>query len=275
MVLAAVGAPTMQHVDYSAKLIASLPDSVEQAAREPFGARCVVFALLLDADDTVRQQQLTLLHDKEGEATKRETARLAEQMTQLPKTTRLPLIEIAQGTLRQLSPEQYRRFRRRAIALIKADDKINLFEFIIQCVLLNHLDRVFGIARASQVRYYSIRGVAADAAVLMSAITHVGHRELDTAKRIYTEAIWPLQLGKLHTGILDREQCTLQRLQSALKKLATCSMPIKKRILGAAALCVAADGEVTVGEAELLRAIADSLDCPIPPILPGKLQKAG
>ena len=38
----------------------------------------------------------------------------------------------------------------------------------------------------------------------------------------------------------------------------------------AAAACVAADHEVTVSEAELFRAIADTLDCPVPPLLPGQ-----
>jgi hypothetical protein len=44
----------------------------------------------------------------------------------------------------------------------------------------------------------------------------------------------------------------------------------KKRLLEAATACVVADRRVTVAEAELLRAIADSLDCPVPPFLPGQ-----
>jgi len=33
---------------------------------------------------------------------------------------------------------------------------------------------------------------------------------------------------------------------------------------------IAADGYVTLGEAELLRATAATLDCPMPPLLPGQ-----
>ena len=109
IVLAAVGAPTAEHVDYCSQLIAALPQMVEKSAREPFGARCVVFALLLDSNDVVRQKQLQLLASKEGESTSREVAQLADQLTQLSKSSRLPLIDIAQGTLRRLSSEQYRR----------------------------------------------------------------------------------------------------------------------------------------------------------------------
>jgi hypothetical protein len=42
--------------------------------------------------------------------------------------------------------------------------------------------------------------------------------------------------------------------------------PLKGRILAARAACIGADGKVTLEEGELLRAIADSLDCPVPPL---------
>jgi hypothetical protein len=62
------------------------------------------------------------------------------------------------------------------------------------------------------------------------------------------------------------EQCRAETVGAALDKLAQSSPPIKKRLLNAAIRAVSLDGQVTVGEAELLRAIADSLDCPLPPL---------
>jgi tellurite resistance protein len=35
-------------------------------------------------------------------------------------------------------------------------------------------------------------------------------------------------------------------------------------------LCAGADGEINTDEAELLRAIADTLGVPVPPLLPGQ-----
>ena len=58
------------------------------------------------------------------------------------------------------------------------------------------------------------------------------------------------------------------RLDEALQKLDLASRPLKKQILMAcAAATIGADGQITVEEGELLRAISDSLDCPMPPIL--------
>ena len=272
-VIAAVGAPSMDHVDYSSQLLSSLPASVTAAIREPFSARCVVFALLLDSDHEIRQLQIRLLIDEEGEPASRESARLAEQLAQIDKSVRLPLVEFVQGTLRQLSPEQYSRFRRTVYQLIKADEKINLFEFVLQCVLLNHLDRTFSKRKPPQVLYYSVRGVVEEVVVLMSALAHVGHRDAQVAEATFQQAVAPLQLDASRVAFLDSGQCSLSRIKSALQKLATCSMPVKKRVLGTATLCVAVDGTITVGEAELLRAVADSLDCPIPPIIPGKVKQ--
>lgn len=271
MVLAAVGAPTTEHVAYSSKLISSLPERLNGSAREPFGARCIVFALLLDSDDHARQQQLNMLNEQEGAGTANETARAATQLESFERRAMLPLVEIIQGTLRQLSPQQYRRFRQQVFGLIGADEKVSLFEFIMKCVLLNHLDRVFGLASSPPVRYYGIRGVAREVAVVMSAVAHLGHRDVVEARRAYAAAMASLSLDNSVAECLDRRRCSLSRVKSSLDKLATCSMPIKKRVLGAAVLCVAVDRTVTVGEAELLRAVASSLDCPVPPILPGKV----
>ena len=44
----------------------------------------------------------------------------------------------------------------------------------------------------------------------------------------------------------------------------------KRKILEAAIAIVVADRAVTVDEGELLRAIAEALDCPVPPLLPGR-----
>jgi tellurite resistance protein len=49
--------------------------------------------------------------------------------------------------------------------------------------------------------------------------------------------------------------------------LTQASAAAKRNILLACAQTVAADGQVQVREAELLRAIADALDCPIPPFV--------
>jgi hypothetical protein len=60
---------------------------------------------------------------------------------------------------------------------------------------------------------------------------------------------------------------TLAHLDAALDRLALTPAPFRKRILQAFAAALAADGTLSATEAELLRAIAAALDCPLPPML--------
>jgi uncharacterized tellurite resistance protein B-like protein len=59
----------------------------------------------------------------------------------------------------------------------------------------------------------------------------------------------------------------LPQVDAALNRLAFAVPQIKKNVLTACAQTVAADGVIHEAEAELLRAIADSVDCPMPPFV--------
>ncbi|MCK7466887.1 MAG: hypothetical protein MZU91_01225 [Desulfosudis oleivorans] len=60
----------------------------------------------------------------------------------------------------------------------------------------------------------------------------------------------------------------LDALDPALTRLDWLPPLIKQQLIEAMVLTVAHDRKVTLGEAELLRAICASLHCPLPPLLP-------
>ena len=67
--------------------------------------------------------------------------------------------------------------------------------------------------------------------------------------------------------LLSRGQCGVEPLDAALDRLALAAPIIKKNLLEACARVVGADGVIQETEAELLRAVADTLDCPMPPLI--------
>ena len=69
--------------------------------------------------------------------------------------------------------------------------------------------------------------------------------------------------------VLENE-CELGQVDVALNRLCQAVPQIKKNVLNACAQTVAADGVIQEMEAELLRAIADTLDCPMPPFIPAQ-----
>ena len=52
-----IGNPTVDHQRYAAQLIGSLPDELTTAAHEAYGARAVIYGLLLDQDPEIRARQ--------------------------------------------------------------------------------------------------------------------------------------------------------------------------------------------------------------------------
>ena len=59
----------------------------------------------------------------------------------------------------------------------------------------------------------------------------------------------------------------MDKISVALDRLAVAAPIIKKNLLTACVQVVGADGVIQEAEAELLRAVADTLDCPMPPMV--------
>lgn len=55
--LNSIGGTDNKQVTYAQNLLASLPASVLDAASEPYGARALVYCLLLDSNEAVREKQ--------------------------------------------------------------------------------------------------------------------------------------------------------------------------------------------------------------------------
>ena len=60
-------------------------------------------------------------------------------------------------------------------------------------------------------------------------------------------------------------------MDAALDRVAGLAPQGKKNLLHACAVTVAADGRIQSREAELLRAFADTLECPLPPFMEGQI----
>jgi hypothetical protein len=93
-----------------------------------------------------------------------------------------------------------------------------------------------------------------------------------------------LQLARLKAGAEPQDFVETLRLvapvqalpfDAALQTLNQSVPAIKRRIVVACAACILANQQVTVREAELLRAICDTLDYPLPPLVVGEAEGRG
>jgi hypothetical protein len=201
-----------------------------------------------------------------------ETLRLWEVVRGLSSDWKLPLVDLAGPALRDLSPEQYGNFSRCMRELIAADQQIDLFEFALQKVVRRHLAPHFGPPPRRVVQYYSHKGLAAEIGLLLSALAHVGQSGEQAAQQAFQNGIAPLVENGVYIPFFKWNQCHPEALDRALDACLAAAPGVRQRILTAMVATVAADGVVQPAEAELLRAFADALECPIPPFLGGRPQ---
>jgi Zn-dependent protease with chaperone function len=267
-VLPTVGRPTTQHLEYASALDQALPSQLESAARDPLGASALVCALLLSDDQTARQAQLEEVGRITSVNIRREISRIWPETQKLPVQAKIPLIDLALPALRRLSPQQFQQFRIAIFVLVQSDRQIDLFEFMLQKILIRHLEPYFVPARGTVTQYYSLRPMVADCGVLLSAMAYAGHKSDTEAKAAFGQGAQSLSYAA-QTAIpfFPKGQCDLARVDAALARLSQAVPQIKKNVLNACVLTIAADEIIHEREAELVRAIADALDCPIPPLV--------
>jgi peptidase M48-like protein len=268
--LESVGTPAEEHVAYAAELVSSLPAALVSALHQPVGAMGTIYAVLLSDDPTVQASQLAEIATYVSEGAADAVRRLRSLVEPLPLRAFLPLVEMAVPALNDLTVEQYQQLRAMVKRLIAADEKVSLFEYALERALLKHLSRQFDKPRAPLVKYYSMRPLLPACGQLLSHLAYASHRGIDAgiAQCGFSAAVERLRVDLDQVPMFPRQECQFSALDDALDRLAAATPQIKKRVLEACAASIAADGQVTVAEGELLRVFADSLDCPVPPLMP-------
>lgn len=266
-----VGHPTTRHLQYAADLHQSLPEALKSAARDPLGASALIYALLLSHDPAAREKQLADLAAAASDPIVDETLTLWPETQNVNVRAIIPLVDLALPALRQLSPAQFHEFRAAVRALVESDRQIDLFEYMLQKIVLRHLEPNFVPTPKKVTQYYDLKPLAADCGILLSATAYAGQEDPAQVQAAFARGAQLLsRIAKSEIPFLPKVDCDLPRLDAALECLALAVPQIKKNVLNACAETVAADGLLQAPEAELLRAIADSLDCPIPPLIPAQ-----
>ncbi len=253
--------PGMEQILYAAVILDSMPQPVTAAVHEPYGARAIVYCLLLDKDATIRKEQLEVLRQRAEPQSYEETVRLAPQVGQLAADARIPLADMAIPALKELSPGQYDTFCEIVDALVQADNKIDLFEYSLSKMLRSTLDVHFGRRKPTRTQYYALGRLGGSVAIVFGTLAHAGQSDAEKAAVAYHAAMQHVDRSE---PLPPRSECSLRAFDDALVQLASASMKLKQKILDACQLCVIADQEVTSRERELLRAVAAALECPVP-----------
>lgn len=266
---ARTGAPTAHHLRYAVALRERLPAELLAAVHEPLSAAGLVLSLVLSRDAAMRQQQLDSLEPLVREEFLAGLPKLVAAVDAIDMRDRLPVVMLALPALRQLSPAQFRGFSELLQQLVESDREIDLFEYTLQRLVRRHLAPLYEAGARTLVQFYSLKPLLPDCAVVLSALARQGNENEPATVEAFAQGAAMLDPTGGRLALLAPERCDLAPIDAALERLALASPAIKRQVLQACAATVAADGQIAPREAELLRAIADSLDCPIPPFIEG------
>lgn len=255
-----IAQPTQPQVAYARKRIAEIPALLKEAAQEPFSARGLVFGLLLDRNHELRNRQLVLLSEQLPAADINGLNEIITTAADIDASLRLPLIELCLSSLKQLSADQQQVFIQCLNVLISADSKVSLMEWAIYRIVLHNT-----LIHNKHVRNRNLQDLQTECQLLLSLLAYAGARSEADASVAFAQAQTILSFSTI--TLLPRTSIKLADADKALEQLNLTKPLQKPQLLKALSQCILHDGEVTITEAELFRAIADSLDCPIPPLI--------
>ncbi|MGA3007635.1 MAG: M48 family metallopeptidase [Opitutaceae bacterium] len=263
--VATIGTLTAASITGAQNLLGGLPPRLLAVARNASEAPALIYGLLLNPDPAIREQQRGIVAARAGAATAHLLDELAPALAALGPGDKLPLGQLALPALHQLPPTALAPFFDTLDQLIHAHGHVDTFEFALQKILRHNLALGRQPTGLGQ-QIFSFEALAGEISLVLSALAHASSDDERAASTAFGAGASQLRILEGKLPFLPSGACAPEPLGPALDRLGTASLPIKQRLVTAAAHVISADGVILIGEAELLRAVSASLDVPMPPL---------
>ncbi|MGK7296183.1 MAG: peptidase M48, partial [Candidatus Wenzhouxiangella sp. M2_3B_020] len=259
-----IGEPGIGQALIAAALIEQVPSPLQRAAHSDEWAPELLLYLLIGRDKDVREDQLLAIAETLGAESESQVRDLLNIQPDLPRTLRLPLMELAFPAIRRRPEDELVEFMRLVERLIEADDRVEVFEYVLARLLNREIEQAMNPSRKSPGGGKKLPARAESAADLIAIVALHGHPDdPDAARKAVAQALEGVD------GIRERDAESLretwrQRLDQIFADLRALNMDARGRLVEILMRCARHDGEVNVAEYELLRLVAGMLRVPLP-----------
>lgn len=236
-------------------LVPELAGRLVEDAREPLGAMSLILGLLWHEDS--QDTQLASVAATEISGLELLVAERGRELAGVAPELRLPLIELCLPTLKTLSEPQYKKFKELLLNFIRADGRIDLFEWCLYQLVRHYLDPHFMKVR-TRVQFSKLTQVAESLAIALATLAHLGKSDTESTFRAGAAVL------NLSLQLPPAEQLGVKPFGRAIDQLAACYPLLKVTILKALARVAEEDGQISPRELTLIKAIAAVIDCPLP-----------
>jgi hypothetical protein len=176
---------------------------------------------------------------------------------------RIPALLRGFPALRQLTHEERVQLMACLNGMLTRDGSGALHSYVLRKLAQMHLRD--DLNPGARTRRLTLDAVQHDAQVLFSVLARHGHGDETGARRAYEAGMHHLfPRERPAYGIAGQWAAALDLALSRLDQLAPIA---KEQLVEAMVATVTLDQQLTIGEAELLRAVCASVHCPLPPLV--------
>jgi Zn-dependent protease with chaperone function len=225
-------------------------------------AKALLYGLLLAQDGDARVEVLDLLRGEVGGEVAAHADLWHRELLGRSAAEKLALVDLSLPWLRRMARDEAQGFIDLTRRLIDADGQVQLFEFMLQKVIERQVAVGLGLRGVAKIRHRALGDLARETAVLAGAF---GALSADPAA-------WEVARVDFrgHTGLelqrLGGESCGMADVAAALHEFEAATPLVKVQVLRLCGLVAVHDGVLGDGEVELLRACAEAIGAPLPPL---------
>lgn len=259
-VVSTVGLIDQAHIDYAQVVHESFSENLLKATYQKATAKAVVWALIVAR---MKKEDMAAANSCLGVEAAEAVGLYLSEIKQLKKSQQLPLFDLLLPGLKLMSKKEKVDFIEITEVLIKCDKRYSLFEFVLLSLLQQHLSST--AAENKKIKYYSFKPLSEDLQLIFSVMAQSSGVSIAERESVYQKVAkgFFIQDYKL----LQMKVISVTKIQKSMQKLSLLSPLLKRNVLEACADIVMGDGKIKTAEAELLRAISESLGCPMPPLI--------
>ncbi len=266
-----VGRPAVEHVEYARQIRESIPENLNAAAHSTPHAYLLTLALILDRSGLHVERQLGLIEERMGVERTRLVSSYYLELQQTGEEFRLPLLEISFPALKLRPAAQLSFLVELASRLIEIDGKVDLYEYCFYRILTINLGQAVdpsGRRFAGRAPKRELRQAAVN---ILAIVAEHGHDDAAQSQEAFEAGASVLGEWASRVKIEPRRAYTVDILNHSLDVLRKLNNKGRHKLLRAVSEVADHDKQLTVAEAELIRVICATLDCPLPPILVNNL----
>lgn len=258
-----VGNPGTVHMQVARQIRKSLPDPIVMAGRHADSARALLLALALEPAGENRERQAQLIAQRISPTVSSAVSALEQDVDSLEPQQRMPALLRVFPALRQLTREERLQLMACLNSLLAGEQRVALQSYVLRKLAQVHLHD--DLEPGARARRATLDAVQKDAQVLFSVIARHGHSDSISARRAYEAGMHRLYPRERPAYAAPERWAAA--LDAALSRLDQLAPIAKEQVVEGLVATVTHDRQLTIGEAELLRAVCATLHCPLPPLV--------